>query len=418
MKQVYFDHASASPVLPEALEAMLPFLKEEFGNPQSFHQFSRKSKEAIEHARQQVARLINAPPESIVFTASASESNNLAIKGFALANKSRGNHIVISAIEHFSVLEPVKTLKRLGFDFTIVPVDRFGMVDIEELKRALRKETILVSIMHANNEIGTIEPLQEIVATCHEQNILVHSDGTAVLGRMPVDVTELGVDAYSFSAQSFYGPKGAAALYLKPGKRLVPLIEGGIQEKGRRAGTENVPAIVGMGQAAEICQKQIDQWSAKMKALARRIVAELPQKIERTVFTGHPEKRLPGHISLCVEFVEGEAMLLSLDDQGIAAASGSACTARTLKASHVLLAIGLPHAIAQSSLVLTLGKDNTEGDVDYFLEKFPPIVERLRSFSPLYARYLKGEDPYQFGTDDEEHQTGHEPEHRENIGEG
>jgi len=418
MPRIYFDHASATPLLPEAFEAMVPFFKDEFGNPQSFHQFSRKAKQAIEQARHQVARFINAPAESIIFTASASESNNLALKGFALANKSRGNHIVVSAIEHFSVLEPLKTLKRLGFDYTILPVDQYGLVDIEQLKRALRPETILVSIMHANNEIGTIEPLEEIVAACHEKNIPVHSDGTAAVGRIPVDVTELGVDAYSFSAQSFYGPKGAAALYLKPGKRIVPLIEGGIQEKGRRAGTENVPAIVGMGRAAEICQKQIDQWSEKMQALARRIVNELPKRIERLVFTGHPEKRLPGHVSLCVEFVEGEALLLSLDDQNIAAASGSACTARSLKASHVLLAIGLPHAVAQSSLVLTLGKDNTDADIDHFLTQFPPIVQRLRSFSPLYARYVKGEDPYQFKPGTEEHQTGHEPEYRENIKEG
>lgn len=407
MRRVFFDHASATPIAPETFAEMLPFLKEEFGNPQSFHQYSTKAREALAIARERVAKLINAPPESIIFTASASESNNLAIKGFALANRAQGGHIIVSAIEHFSILEPIKTLKRLGFDSTVLPVDRFGMVNLEELEQAIRTDTILVSIMHANNEIGTIEPLKEIVEICHKKGVLVHSDGTAVVGRIPVDVSDLGVDAYSFSAQSFYGPKGAAALYLKPSKRIVPLIEGGAQEKGRRAGTENVPAIAGMGRAAVICQEKVNEWSALMNRLAKRIVAELPSKIERIVYTGHPEKRLPGHVSMGVEFVEGEAMLLSLDDEGITAASGSACTARTLKASHVLLAIGLPHAIAQSSLVLTLGKDNTDADVDYFLNRFPPIVERLRTFSPLYARYLKGEDPYQF-------KTGQETEHREN----
>lgn len=407
MRRVFFDHASATPIAPETLAEMIPFLKEEFGNPQSLHQYSTKAREAVAIARERVANLINAPPESIIFTASASESNNLAIKGFALANRGRGGHIIVSAIEHFSILEPLKTLKRLGFDYTLLPVDRFGMVDPAELERAIRPDTILVSIMHANNEIGTIEPLKEVVEVCHKKGVTVHSDGTAVVGRIPVDVSELGVDAYSFSAQSFYGPKGAAALYLKPGKRIVSLIEGGIQEKGRRAGTENVPAIAGMGRAAVICREKGNEWSVRMSRLAKRIVAELPSKIERIVFTGHSEKRLPGHVSMCVEFVEGEAMLLSLADEGIAAASGSACTARTLKASHVLLALGLPHALAQSSLVLTLGKDNTDGDVDYFLDRFPPIVERLRSFSPLYARYLKGEDPYQF-------KTGQEVEHLEN----
>lgn len=407
MRRVFFDHASATPIAPETLAEMLPFLKEEFGNPQSFHQYSTKAREAVAIARERVANLINAPPESIIFTASASESNNLAIKGFALANRARGGHIIVSAIEHFSILEPLKTLKRLGFDYTLLPVDQFGMVDPAELERAIRPDTILVSIIHANNEIGTVEPIKELRTVCHHQGVLFHSDGTGAVGKIPVDVSELGVDAYSFSAPSFYGPKGAAALYLKPGKRIVPLIEGGIQEKGRRAGTENVPAIAGMGRAAVICREKVNEWSVRMSRLAKRIVAELPSKIERIVFTGHLEKRLPGHVSMCVEFVEGEAMLLALADDGIAAASGSACTARTLKASHVLLALGLPHAIAQSSLVLTLGKDNTDGDVDYFLDRFPPIVERLRVFSPLYARYLKGENPYRF-------KTGQEVENTEN----
>lgn len=407
MKRVYFDHAAATPLLPEVLQEMLPFLKEKFGNPQSLHQFGTIAQDALKKARGQVARLINAEADSIIFTASASESNNMAIKGIALANRSRGNHVVISAIEHPSVLEPVKSLKKAGFEFTMVKVDQFGRVDPKEVTQAIQSGTILVSIMHANNDIGTIQPLKEVVKVCHERGVLVHSDGTAAVGRILVDVSELDIDAYSFSAQSFYGPKGAGALYLKPQTRISPLIEGGFQERGRRAGTENLPAIVGMGKAAEICQQNLSTWSANMNRLAQRLREELPGKIERLLFTGHPEERIPGNVSLCVEFVEGEALLLSLNDEGIAAASGSACTARTLKASHVLLAIGLPHAIAQSSLLLTLGKDNTDEDVDYLLERLPAIVERLRKLSPLYARYLKGEDPYAV-------KSGQKENHREN----
>jgi cysteine desulfurase len=247
--------------------------------------------------------------------------------------------------------------------------------------------------------MGTIEPLAEIAQVCRKHRVLLHSDGTAAVGRAPVDIKKLGCDSYSFAAQSFYGPKGAAALYLRTGLKLQPLIEGGVQERSRRAGTENVPAIVGMGKAAELARQNTSRWSESMTRLSRRLLAELPKRLEHIILTGHPENRLPGHVSLCVEFVEGEGMLLFLDDEGIAAASGSACTAKTLKASHVLLALGLSHAIAQSSLMLTMGKDTTDEDVDYFLVKLPPIVERLRKMSPLYAKLLKGEDPYETRND-------------------
>ncbi len=250
--------------------------------------------------------------------------------------------------------------------------------------------------MHANYEIGTIQPLKEIAVICRENGVLLHSDGTAAIGRIPVDIQELGVDAYTFPATSLYGPKGAAILYLRPGIRLNPLIEGGFQERGRRAGTENVAAIAGMGKAAEICQQQLPVWNQHLNRLTRQLYDELPRRIERVIFTGHPTERLPGVVSLCIEFVEGEALLLSLDDEGIATASGSACSARTLKASHVLLAIGIDQAIAQSSLLLTLGKDNTDAEINFLLDRLPPIVQRLRSISPLYARFLKGENPYQF----------------------
>ncbi|MEO0080443.1 MAG: cysteine desulfurase family protein [candidate division WOR-3 bacterium] len=406
MAHVNFDHAAATPVLPEAYQAMVPYLTEHFGNPQSLHSLGRPAQQALELAREQVAWFINCAPQDVIFTASASESNNLAVKGLALASRGRGRHIVVSAIEHVSVLEPARSLKREGFEITVVGVDRNGVVNPEELARVLRPDTVLVSIQHASNEIGTIQPLEELARVCHEKGIPIHSDGTAAIGRIGVDVAALGVDAYSFSAQSCYGPKGAAVLYLRPKTRIVPLIDGGIQERGRRAGTENVAAIVGMGRAAEITREHLSEWAEHMSLLAKRLTEELPRRIPRLVFTGHPTQRLPGHVSLCVEFVEGEALLLMLDDAGIAAASGSACTARTLKASHVLLAIGLDHAVAQSSLVLTLGKDNTMAEVELLLDKLPPIVERLRAISPLYARFLRGEDPYAVKTG----QTGHNEE--------
>ncbi len=395
MPENYFDHAAACPLMPEAFEAMKPFLTDRFGNPHSIHSFGTEPVKALEQAREQIARFINAPTTSIVFTASASESNNLALKGLARAREKEGRHIVISAIEHQSVLKSAHALERLGFEVTEVKVDEHGIVHPKELEKAIRPDTILVSVQHASNEIGTIQPLAELAQLSHQHTALIHSDGTAATGRIPVDVTRLGVDSYAFSAQSFYGPKGAAALYLKTGTRPVPLIEGGVQEKGYRAGTEDIPSIVGMGKAAEVTRSRLAEWSAKMGRLSKRLLTELPRKIDQIVLTGHPEQRLPGHVSLCVEFIEGEAMLLSLDDQGIAAASGSACTARTLKASHVLLAIGLLHAVAQSSLVLTMGKDTTDEDIDHFLAELPPIVDRLRAMSPLYAKFKKGEDPYE-----------------------
>ncbi|MEO0025226.1 MAG: cysteine desulfurase family protein [candidate division WOR-3 bacterium] len=396
MNPVYFDHANSTPVLPEAVTAMQPYLNQQFGNPSSLHRFGDPPRQAIEQARNQVARLINAAPESIIFTSSATESNNLALKGLALAHQNKGKHIIISAIEHISIIEQTRTLKRLGFEITTLKVDQWGRVDPQELREAIRPDTILVSVMHANYEIGTIQPVEQLAAICRERGILFHSDGTAAVGRIAIDVARLGVDAYTFSAQSVYGPKGAAVLYLKPGIRINPLIEGGFQEKGRRAGTENVAAIAGMGKAAEIAQIHLPDWRKNLDRLGKRLYQELPTRVERIIFTGHPVNRLPGVVSMCIEFVEGEALLLSLDDTGIAAASGSACTARTLKASHVLLALGINHAVAQSSLLLTLGKDNTDAHIDYFLDQLPPIVSRLRSISPLYARYLRGENPYEF----------------------
>lgn len=381
---------------------MLPFYTEYFGNPQSIHSLCNEPAKALDESRERVAGLVGASPAEIIFTASASESNNLALKGLVTGHK---NHIIVSAIEHQSVLLPTETLAKAGYEVTKLSVDGHGLVNPEELERAIRPETALVSIAHASNEIGTIQPLAELARVCRKHKVLFHSDGTAAVGRIPVNVRELGVDSYSFSAPSFYGPKGAAALYLRTGLTVKPLVEGGVQERNRRAGTENVPAIVGMGKAAELARRDLSLWSERMARLSRRLLGELPKRLSHIVLTGHPERRLPGHVSLSVEYVEGEAMLLLLDDAGIAATSGSACTAKTLKASHVLLALGLPHAIAQSSLVLTLGKDTTDEDIDYFLTALPSIVTRLRSMSPLYAKLLKGGNPYE--TKDESCNGGH-----------
>ncbi len=409
---------------------MLPFLGGDFGNPSSLHRYGTGPRQAVDAARAQVAALVNARPDDIVFTASASESNNLAIKGLALSRGAKGRHIVASAVEHVSVLESLKSLCPLGYEFSLVPVDPEGRVEPDKLAAAMKTDTVLVSVMHANYEVGTVQNIKELAALARRYRVPFHSDGTAAVGRISVDIADLGVDAYTFPAMSVYGPKGAAALYLKQGTRIQSLIEGGFQERNRRAGTEDVAAIAGFGAAAAVTKTKLPEWSAAMTRLAQRIFTELPKKLDHIVFTGpvpagrvqppfsstesggSPSRagrvqppfsstesggspsRVPGQVSVVVEFVEGEAMLLFLDDEGIAAASGSSCSAKTLKASHVLLAMDLPHTKAQSSLVLTMGKDTTDADVSLFLEKLPPIAARLREISPLYAKFKKGEDPY------------------------
>lgn len=389
MKRVYLDHIASTALHPQVLEAMLPYLKEKFGNPQSLHSVGQEALNAIEEARERVARLINAQPEEIYFTASGSESNNFALKGFALAHRSRGAHIVLSAVEHQSILHSAKNLEKIGCMLSFVPVDKWGLVDPEDVKKAITKETILVSIMLANGEVGTIEPIAEIAKICHARDVLFHTDAVAAVGNIPVDVTKLEINALSLAGNQFYGPKGCAALYIKKGARIVPFIDGGIQEKGRRAGTENVAGIVGLGKAAEIAREKLELWIEKVKPLRDKLVRRLSQKVKHVRLTGHPEKRLPHHASFCIEFVEGEAMLLNLDMQGIAAASGSACTSRALKVSHVLLAMGIDHALAQGSIVFSLIEETALEDINYLLEVFPPIIERLRKMSPLYTQYLE-----------------------------
>jgi cysteine desulfurase len=394
MRKVYFDHAATTPVHSKVVEAMLPYLQEQFGNPLSLHSFGEGPRDAVEEARAKVADLIGARPDEVYFTASGSEANNMAVKGIALMNRQKGQHVVVSAIEHQSVLNATQTLEKLGFEVTRVPVDQHGLVDADDVVAAIRDGTTLVSVMHANNEIGTIEPVAEIARAVKEKakGITFHTDAVATVGTLPVDVKELAVDLLSLAGSQFYGPKGAGALFIRKGIRLMPLIDGGIQERGRRAGTENVPAIVGLGMAAELAKESLAERAERLVPLRDRLIERLTSEMDRVYLTGpstslrtgHPTMRLPGHVSVCVEFIEGESMLLMLNMQGIAASSGSTCTSRALKASHVLMAIGLEAALAQGSLVFTLGESNTIEDVDYVAEVLPPIVERLRQMSPLY----------------------------------
>ena len=389
MRKVYLDNAATTPLLPEVREAMLPFLGEAFGNPSCLHSWGDAAREAVDNAREQVAQLIGGDAEEIIFTASGTESNNFAVKGLALAQQNKGKHVVVSAIEHFSVLHSARTLEKSGFEVSLVPVDRYGLVDPDDVRKNLRKDTTLVSIMHANDEVGTIEPIKEIAKITKEEGLVFHTDAVAIAGTIPVDVKELGIDALSLAGNQFYGPKGVGALWVRKGVRIMPFLDGGVQEGGRRAGTENVPAIAGLGKAAELARANVASRMEHITKLRNRLLTELPSKIKHVVVTGHLQNRLPGHASFCVEFIEGEAMLMLLNSQGVAVTSGSACTSRALKASHVLIAMGLPHALAQGSLLFSFGLDNTSEDVDYVLAVLVPIVDRLRQMSPLYAKFTK-----------------------------
>jgi cysteine desulfurase len=389
MKSVYLDRIAATPLPAEVREAMAPFLGEAFGNPQSLHAAGRRALEAVEEAREDVAALVGARAADIYFTASGSEANNFAVKGLALGQQAKGRHIVVSAIEHSSVLNSVTALEKQGFTVTRVPVDAAGRVDPGDVEKALTPGTVLVSVMTANSEVGTIEPIAAIASVCRPKGVLVHTDAVAAAGTIPLDVETLGVDALSLAGDQFFGPKGGAALFVRKGVRILPLIDGGIQEGGRRGGTENVPAIVGLGRAARLAARDMALRRAALAPLRDRLLDELPRRIEHVLVTGSRTERLPYHASFCVEFVEGEAMLLSLDMQGIAASSGSACTSKALKASHVLLAMGLDHATAQGSLVFSLIDAATTADIDHLLEVFPPIVDRLRRMSPLWTEHLK-----------------------------
>jgi cysteine desulfurase len=377
---------------PEALEAMLPYLREEFGNPQSIYPLGSRARQAVERAREQVAAFLGARPEEIIFTSSGAEANNLALRGLAQAAQKKGQHVIVSRMEHHSVLNSARVLERMGFAVTFLSPDRHGLISPQAVEAAMTPETVLVSIIHASPEVGTIEPIAEIAQVVKARGALMHTDCVASAGQLRLDVQALGVDALSISAHIFYGPKGAGALYLKRGTRIVPLIYGGIQESGRRAGTENVPAIVGMGVAAELAQAELAQRAQRLRALRDRLVQGLRERIEHLHYTGHPQHRLPGHASFCVEFIEGEAMLLMLAQKGIYAATGSACSSKALKASPVLLSMGIAAELAQGSVVFSLGDDNTEEDVEVLLREFPQVVARLREISPYAQGWGKRED--------------------------
>jgi cysteine desulfurase len=363
---------------------MMPYFKEEFGNPMSVYEYGTRAKTAIEEAREKVAGLINAKPAEIMFTASGAESNNCALRGIALARQNEGKHILVSRMEHHSVLNAARFLEKSGFTVTYMPVDKNGLVDPATVKKSITKETTLISVTHASSEVGTIEPIREIAKIAKERNIVVHTDAVASTGNIPVEVGDLGVDLLSMSAHQFYGPKGAAALYVRQGLRIVPLIYGGIQESGRRAGTENVPAIVGMGKAAELARAELPARMAYLKPLRDKLIDTMAG-VDRVFLTGDRQSRLPGHASFCVEFIEGEAMLLLLAAKGIFTASGSACSSKALKASPVLLSMGIPSSLAQGSIVFTLGMGNTSEDIDYAVQEFPAVITRLREISP-YAQ--------------------------------
>jgi cysteine desulfurase len=387
MRRVYMDYYAASPVRDEVLKTMLPYFQDKFGNPSSIHGAGEDPLEAITEARRKVASLVGAAqPEEVYFTSCGTEANNWAIKGTAWKQQGKGRHVIISSVEHFSVLYVSNTLERWGFEVTRVPVDQCGRVDPDDVRKAIRKDTILVSIMHSTPEVGTLQPIQEIGRITKEKDVIFHTDAVGSVGHVPVNVQELGVDLLSCSADSIQGPKGVGALYLKRGTPTQRFIDGGAQEDGRRGGTENVPAIVGMGVAADAVQKEMEANIAHKRAMASRLKEGLSERIDRLHWTGHPTERLPGYLSVSVEYVEGEAMLLFMDADGIAVASGSACTSVSLKASHVLTAMGIPPDLAQGSILFSMGRNTSPEDVDYVLEHFPPIVERLRQMSPLYHK--------------------------------
>jgi len=383
MKKIYLDHAATTPTHPEVVAAMLPYFTDAFGNPSSIHSLGQESRAAVEESREQIARLIGAQSEEIIFTSGGTEADNYAIKGVTYANRHKRNHIITTSIEHHAVLEPCKFLKEQGFKVTYLPVDRNGLIDPEDARKAITDETILISVMHANNEIGTIEPISEIGRIAKEKGIYFHTDAVQTTGRIPVNVDELGVDLLAMSAHKLYGPKGVGALYIRRGTRIGSFMHGGSQERGRRASTENVPAIVGFGKAVEIAQKETDGEMKRLVPLRDNLIQGLLERIDQFHLNGHPSQRLPNNVNVSVAFVEGESMGISLDLEGIAASTGSACTSDALEASHVLLAIGLPGELAQGSLRFSLGRDTTEEGIDRVLEVFPRIVARLRSMSPL-----------------------------------
>lgn len=383
-QQVYLDHGATSPLRKEALEAMLPFLQDKYGNPSSLHSPGREVRKAVERAREETALALGAEPDEIFFTSGGTEANNIAIKGVARARRGKG-HLITSSIEHHAVLDVCRELAEEGHEVTVVPVDRHGLVALETVAQAIRPETFLITIMMANNEVGTVEPVAEIGALARERGILFHTDAVQAVGQLPVDLRKMKIDLLSLSAHKFNGPKGVGALYRRRGTPVAPLYGGGGQERQLRPGTENVPGIIGLARALTLAVAELPEKSERLKKLRDRLIKGLLE-LGDAVLNGHPSVRLPGNVNVSFNYIEGEALLLGLDLEGIAASSGSACTSGSLEPSHVLLAMGLEHQIARGSLRLTLGRGNSDADVDYLLAVISPLVERLRKMSALYPR--------------------------------
>ena len=383
--RVYLDNAATTALSPKVLEKMMPYMTEFYGNPSSLHSFGRDAKKGVDRAREQVAKAINAKPEEIVFTAGGTESDNTVLFGVVQRYKNKGNHIITTAVEHHAVLYACEQLEKSGAArVTYLPVDEYGRVTAQQVADAITEQTILVSVMFANNEIGTIMPIEEIGKVCREKGVLFHTDAVQAVAHVPVDVQKMNIDFLSISAHKFHGPKGVGALYVRKGVKVPALLVGGAQEKNRRAGTENTPGIVGLGEAIELATTNMENTAARMKYLRNKLLTGIPARIPEVKLNGHPEERLPNNVNFSIRYIEGESILLLLDLNGIAASSGSACTSGSLDPSHVLLAMGMPHEIAHGSLRLSLGDETTEEEIDYVLETLPKVVERLRLMSPLY----------------------------------
>ena len=393
MENVYFDNAATTRLDEDVLKEMLPYLREDYGNASPIYKLGRKPRKPIEEAREKIAKVLNCKPNEIYFTAGGSESDNTAIKGIAHSYKNKGNHIITSKIEHPAVLETCKELEKEGFEVSYISVDENGVIDLEELKKAIKPTTILISVMFANNEIGTIEPIKEIGKIAKENKIYFHTDAVQAVGSIKIDVQDLNIDSLSLSGHKFYGPKGIGALYVRTGINFKKLIDGGHQEKNKRAGTENVAAIVGMGKALEMAYEKMDEHNEKIRALRDYYESQVLEKIPYVKVNGNRENRLPGNSNISFRFIEGEGLLLNLDLKGICASSGSACTSGSLDPSHVLLAIGLPHEIAHGSLRISIGKYNTKEEIEFLVQNLVEIVNRLRNMSPLWEEFIeKGEN--------------------------
>jgi cysteine desulfurase len=381
--KIYLDYAATTPLDPRVLKAMEPYFSKKFGNTMSLHSFGQEAKTALEESREIVADLMGAKPSEVIFTSSATESNNLALKGVAFANRKKGNHIIISSIEHSCIMESAKWLEKQGFEITRLKVDKYGLVDPEDVKKAIKKETILVSIMHANNEIGTIEPIEEIGKICKERGVYFHTDAAQSFGKIPINVNKMNIDLMTVSSHKMYGPKGVGALFVREGVKIEPILHGGGHEMGLRSSTVNVAGIVGFAKACEIAKKEMEKEAKKLTKLRDKLIKGVLEKIPGSHLNGHPTKRLPNNANFWFEGVEGESIVIQLDLLGIAASTGSACSTEKLEPSHVLLAIGLRPEQAHGSLRLSLGRWTTEKDIDYVLEVLPKVIEKLRKISPI-----------------------------------